>query len=206
VKCKQAAIDQIINSTCPYDDESQESRILKKRKLKQRRNLELAMTYGDLGQIALGQWGSRIINTALIITQFSFCVDIFIFMGNTISRMFPVSNVNQTHTAENSSALLTSSRMNHEGAPNAIFLILIPFPIVLLQTYVRNIRSLGPLSAIANACIILGFFSIFGFIFKGKYIIIHIATYIENNTWVRGNTRFISSVEHDISRVSAANE
>jgi hypothetical protein len=26
---------------------------------------------------------------------------------------------------------------------------------------------------------------------------------IENNTWVRGNTRFISSVEHDISRVSA---
>jgi hypothetical protein len=30
--------------------------------------------------------------------------------------------------------------------------------------------------------------------------------YIENNTWLRGNTRFISSVEHDISRVSAANE
>jgi hypothetical protein len=31
--------------------------------------------------------------------------------------------------------------------------------------------------------------------------------YIENNTWVRGNTRFISSVEHiyiDISQVSAA--
>jgi hypothetical protein len=30
--------------------------------------------------------------------------------------------------------------------------------------------------------------------------------YIENNTWVRGNTKFISSVEHDISQVSAANE
>jgi hypothetical protein len=29
---------------------------------------------------------------------------------------------------------------------------------------------------------------------------------VENNTWVRGNTRFISSVEHDISRMSAANE
>jgi hypothetical protein len=29
---------------------------------------------------------------------------------------------------------------------------------------------------------------------------------IENNTWVRRNTRFISSVEHDISQVSAANE
>ena len=31
-------------------------------------------------------------------------------------------------------------------------------------------------------------------------------TYIENNTWLHGNTIFISSVEHNISRVSAANE
>jgi hypothetical protein len=30
--------------------------------------------------------------------------------------------------------------------------------------------------------------------------------YIENNTWVHGNTKFILSVEHDISRVSAANK
>ena len=29
---------------------------------------------------------------------------------------------------------------------------------------------------------------------------------LRNNTWVRGNTRFISSVEHDISRVSACSE
>ena len=29
---------------------------------------------------------------------------------------------------------------------------------------------------------------------------------IGNNTWVRGNTRFISSVKHDVSRVSPANE
>ena len=34
--------------------------------------------------------------------------------------------------------------------------------------------------------------------------IIECEFYIENNTWVRGNTRFISSVEHDISRVSAS--
>ena len=40
----------------------------------------------------------------------------------------------------------------------------------------------------------------------GTCFLIRKADYIENNTWVRGNTRFISSVEHDISRVSAANE
>jgi hypothetical protein len=36
--------------------------------------------------------------------------------------------------------------------------------------------------------------------------VLDVVFYIENNTWVRGNTRFISSVEHDIPRVSAANE
>jgi hypothetical protein len=41
----------------------------------------------------------------------------------------------------------------------------------------------------------------FSYYYRYYYIL-----YIENNTWVRGNTRFISSVEHDISRVSAANE
>ena len=36
--------------------------------------------------------------------------------------------------------------------------------------------------------------------------LLRLSEYIENNTWVSGNTRFISSVEHDISRVSAAND
>ena len=35
---------------------------------------------------------------------------------------------------------------------------------------------------------------------------IYIYIYIENITWLRGNMKFISSVEQDISRVSAANE
>ena len=33
-----------------------------------------------------------------------------------------------------------------------------------------------------------------------------VLNYIDNNTPVRGNTRFISSVKHDISGVSAGNE
>ena len=172
VKCKKAAIDQIMNSTyyCPYDGESQEYHKVEKQKMKQRRNLEMAITYGDLGRIAMGQWGSRIVNAALILTQFSFCVNYFIFMGDTIPRMFPLKDKNQTHTpAPNSTALLGSSAADkHEGAPNVIFLMLIPFPFYLLQTYVRKIRHLGPLSAIANVCVFLGFFAILGFILKGR--------------------------------------
>ena len=33
-----------------------------------------------------------------------------------------------------------------------------------------------------------------------------VSYYIENITWLRGNMKFISSVEQDISRVSEANE
>ncbi|CAB3980707.1 Hypothetical predicted protein [Paramuricea clavata] len=162
-----------MNSTyyCPYDGESEEYRKVEKQKMKQRRNLELAITYGDLGRIVLGQWGSLIVNAALIITQFSFCVNYFIFMGDTITRMFPLADKNKTHTptpVPNSTALLGESASDkHPGAPNVIFLMLIPFPFFLLQTYVRKVRSLGPLSAIANACVFLGFFSILGFILKG---------------------------------------
>jgi hypothetical protein len=47
--------------------------------------------------------------------------------------------------------------------------------------------------------------NIFSLSLSMKTIYIYIY-YIENNTWVRGNTRFISSVEHDISLVSAANK
>ena len=165
-----------MNSTyyCSYDGESEEFRKLEKQKKKQKHNLEMTLTYGDLGRIAMGKWGSRIVNTALIITQFSFCVNYFIFMGDTITRMFPVadkSNNTETPTpTPSSTALLGSSKSvsKHKGAPDVIFLMLIPFPFFLLQTYVRKVRHLGPLSVIANCCVFLGFFCILGFVIKGR--------------------------------------
>ena len=171
IKCKKAAIDQIMNSTyyCPHDEETAENNQVEKQKKQQRRDLELAMTYGDLGRIAMGRWGGRIVNMALIITQFSFCVNYFIFMGDTITRMFPTVDKNHTHTPTPNSTTLRQSHHEgkRQGAPDPIFLMLIPFPFFLLQTYVRKIRHLGPLSAIANACVFLGFFSVLGFIIKG---------------------------------------
>ena len=180
-----------MNSTyyCPYDGESEEYRKLEKRKLKQRRNLEMTVTYGDLGHIAMGKWGSRIVNAALIITQFSFCVNYFIFMGDTITRMFPIADKsNQTVTPSpmpNSSALFGASKAEskHQGAPDVIYLMLIPFPFFLLQTYVRKVRNLGPLSAIANACVFVGFFFILGFIIKGRLHFIYsqcLSFYVSN--------------------------
>ncbi|XP_046855366.1 amino acid transporter AVT3B-like [Xenia sp. Carnegie-2017] len=167
VKCKKAAIDNIMNSTyvCPYDEDTKEFQKIEKRKSKQRKNLELAITYGDLGQIALGKLGTFIVNTALIITQFSFCVNYFIFIGDTITRMYPPVSNNTEHA--NTSSTNMASEVEHDGVPNMILLMLIPFPIFLLQSFVRKVRNLGPLSAIANLCVFLGYFSVLGFILYG---------------------------------------
>lgn len=177
VKCKRAAIDKIMNSTIYdiYDEDTDEYEYLERKKLEKRKALELSMTYGDIGRFSLGKMGSYVVNTALIVTQFGFCVNYFIFMGDTITRMFP--KVNETHRSNNnSSSVLGTTKENHEGAPNVIFLMLIPFPFFMLQTYVRKVRSLGPLSAVANTCVFLGFFSILGFILNGRCVHKHDST------------------------------
>ncbi|XP_028406584.1 amino acid transporter AVT3B-like [Dendronephthya gigantea] len=170
VKCKKAAIDQIMNSTyhCSYEGSSDQYQKLEKRKTKQRSNLESTVSYGDLGRIAMGRWGSRIVITSLIVTQFSACVNYFTFIGETIMRMWPPINNHTSKSTPNATALLGASPSeNHPSAPDIIYLMLIPLPIFLLQTYVRKVRSLGPLSSIANACVFFGFFSILGFILHG---------------------------------------
>lgn len=141
-----------------------------KKKLRERRVfLEKTMTYGDIGRLSMGKWGNYIVNAALILTQFSFCINYFIFIGDTITRMFPSKNETREHHGNSSSSLLTMSKQaEHNSAPNVVFLMLIPFPFFVLQTYVRNIRSLGPLSTIANVCVFLGFFSILGYMLHGK--------------------------------------
>ena len=95
-----------------------------------------------------------------------------------MTRMWSLADKNHTSkSAPNATALLGASPSEeHPGAPNVIYLMLIPFPFFLLQTYVRNLRNLGPLSSVANACVVLGFFSILVFIIKGMlHILIKIS-------------------------------
>ncbi|KAL5019384.1 hypothetical protein ScPMuIL_005106 [Solemya velum] len=49
------------------------------------------MSYGDVGRISIGNIGLVIVNICIAITQFGFCVAYFIFIGNTIYSLFPVT-------------------------------------------------------------------------------------------------------------------
>lgn len=48
------------------------------------------MSYGDVGKLAFGSVGVGIVNFCIGLTQFGFCVNYFIFIGNTIHSLFPV--------------------------------------------------------------------------------------------------------------------
>lgn len=49
------------------------------------------MSYGDIGQISMGKVGRIIVNFCIAMTQFCFCVNYSIFLGNTVYSLFPSS-------------------------------------------------------------------------------------------------------------------
>lgn len=89
IKCKNAAVDMVLHSSSKYQVLQTEACYEEMAKVKE--TIEKEMTLGDIGKIAIGPWGNRIVNIALVITQTGFCIAYFIFMGNTIKEMFPVA-------------------------------------------------------------------------------------------------------------------
>ena len=179
----------ILHSSPKYQELQTEECYEEMTKIKE--TIENEMTLGDIGKIAVGPWGLRLVNIALVITQTGFCVAYFIFMGNTIAEMFPIAykphNVtpikksmvlNQTGPATGSPHVLTTMTTNSstmipplEGkstAPLFVLLVLIPLPFLVGMAYVRSIRKLGPISGIANVTLLAGFFGLLTFLLKGS--------------------------------------
>lgn len=149
-----------------------------------REEVEQEMTLGDIGLIATGKWGLRIVNIALMLTQTGFCVAYFIFIGNTLSDMFPVKwyhnngtmhNDTDTHMtydgnvgALRNSTPLIPPHVGHETAPPFFLLLLVPFPFLVLMSFVRYVRKLGPISGVANVAILVGFIALLAHILQGN--------------------------------------
>ena len=75
----------LLNSDVTTEDSEEQQRM--------RKQLIRGMTYGDVGKIALGPLGLFVVNFCLIFTQFGFCINYFIFVGNTIQAIFPETNI-----------------------------------------------------------------------------------------------------------------
>lgn len=175
----------ILNSTPRYQELRTEALYDEMEKVKE--TIEKEMTLGDIGKIAVGPWGLRLVNTALVITQLGFCVAYFIFIGNTIGEMFPLKYKSETVTVVNAtlSKPTSATRMTHYStigmnssstipplhstAPKFSLLVLIPFPFLVAMAFVKSIRKLGPISGVANVTLLAGFFGLLAFLLKGKH-------------------------------------
>ena len=147
------------------------------------------MLFGEIGRIALGKWGVLLVNAALLATQYGFCIGYFIFMGNTITSMFPTTteayvtraiatispaeqnSSNGSLANVNSSTILVgrSHLVNH--APAFGLLILVPLIPLILFSYIRSVRKLGPVSFAANVALLVAFVSVVGYMLSGEFIL-----------------------------------
>ncbi|XP_021358618.1 uncharacterized protein LOC110453783 isoform X2 [Mizuhopecten yessoensis] len=77
------------------------------------------MSYGDVGRLSFGKSGLFVVNLFIGTTQFCFCVAYFIFIGNTIHKLFPLFvdchnvTVNSTFTYPVSIPTTTLASMPH---------------------------------------------------------------------------------------------
>eukprot|EP00871_Galdieria_phlegrea_P001895 jgi/Galph1/2706/GphlegSOOS_G1366.1 len=97
------------------------------------------LTYGDLGRYVLGGLGEKLVNGALILTQFGYCTGYLIFLGQTLHDLFGAS------------------------VSPSVF-VLIPLPILIPLAMLRSLRSLAPFSLAANFSLLVGFVAVISYI------------------------------------------
>ena len=193
IKCKKIAVTSMLDSSVRYQNAKKafpcEAEGIQE-------SVEKNIQYGDIARVAFGRWGIIIVNIALITTQFGFCVGYFIFLGNTMTSMFPMI-MKWRRTTDNMSQIINSSRSNKaefvsssrlynfgnsssmvmpleetSTAPQFMLLLLIPLVPIVLMSFIRDVRQLGPVSSLANVAILGIFFAVFGYMLSGMYELI----------------------------------
>lgn len=99
--------------------------------------------YGDIAHFVAGRPAETLVNCALVLTQFGYCVGYLIFLSSTLHHMLPLP-------------LQASLAVR--------WLVLLPLPVLVCVSMLVSIRSLGPFSIVANAALLVGFVSVVVFI------------------------------------------
>lgn len=180
IKCKKAAIQKVLDTVPQSNDvESRSANVETLRNIVEKR-----MLFGEIGRIALGKLGILLVNIALLTTQYGFCIGYFIFMGNTIVSMFPTtdtvhsvptstplplhnsSDLSNVTSPTNSSALTERTVPIRHTPPFAVIILLPLIPLILFS-YIRGVRRLGPVSFAANVALFMAFLSVIGYMLSG---------------------------------------
>ncbi|KAI0557178.1 amino acid transporter AAAP family [Gracilaria domingensis] len=98
-------------------------------------------SYGDIARAVGGPSVGAIINFAVVLTQFGFCVGYLIFLSQTLHDLLKSSHA-------------------------VMWFVLVPLPALLAIGLLSSIRSLGPFSILANIALFIGFVSVVTFLAK----------------------------------------
>uniref|UniRef100_A0A8C6K8P2 Solute carrier family 36 member 1 n=1 Tax=Nothobranchius furzeri TaxID=105023 RepID=A0A8C6K8P2_NOTFU len=113
------------------------------------------LSYGEVMQYGMenvswlrrhSQWGKRMVNLFLIITQLGFCCVYFVFLSDNVKQVVEAAN-----------ATTVSCQVNHTNQTE----ILVPsfdsrlymlcfLPFIILLVFIRNLKYLAPFSLLAN--------------------------------------------------------
>lgn len=88
-------------------------------------------SYGDLGELAFGNWGRQFVDVMILISQSGCCVAYLIFIGQNVS------------------SIATGDTARYS------FYIAALFPLQVLLAWIRSLAGLAPFSFFADACNIL---------------------------------------------------
>lgn len=109
-------------------------------------------------------FGRHLVNFFLVLTQLGFCSVYFVFLAENIKQVMEGTHMNST-----AETVLLSSNSSEASVASSVaidlrlyMVFLLPFIIVL--TFIRDLRNMAALSAIANLCMAISLIFIFSYI------------------------------------------
>ncbi|XP_043114673.1 proton-coupled amino acid transporter 4-like isoform X1 [Puntigrus tetrazona] len=112
-------------------------------------------------------FGRHLVNFFLVLTQLGFCSVYFVFLAENIKQVMEGTHVNSSAETpllySNSSEEGAASPATPSGLDLRLYMVfLLPFIIVL--TFIRDLRNMAALSAVANLCMAVSLVLIFTYI------------------------------------------
>lgn len=110
------------------------------------------LTYGDAVEYGMenvswlrnhSQWGRRLVNLFLIITQLGFCCVYFVFLSDNIKEVVEAANGTTGNCDTNQTAVIVPS---YDSRLYMVFVL----PFIILLVFTRNLKFLAPFSFVAN--------------------------------------------------------
>ena len=69
---------------------------------------EKAISYPDVGRYACGRWAQNLCSMALLLTEFGFALNYFVFIGNTVNALIEAMSAAPNATAASLTTVPTS--------------------------------------------------------------------------------------------------